>query len=172
MTILKRRRVAMKNMNHEVYVFGGIYFAVDDILNLISSFLGFIEKFLPEKSAISFIQNEILERLLGILFAVFFILLLRYIFIGKTLTFVHRVMEKFPKISIYLHYIGIIGYVLLVINALLIALLYFFRLNETAQQYVASLLIVVNIIGIILPLILATLKVFYGPDKLNKRNNP
>ena len=74
----------MKDMSKEVYVFGGIYFVIDDIIYLVSTLLQSVEKYLSQNhiGLISAMCN-MLEWVSGLLLVAFFVLLLRYIFTSK-----------------------------------------------------------------------------------------
>lgn len=148
-------------MSQEVCVFGGIYFVCDFILNIVMNII----KHLPHSA--DFLKHIItgpLSFASDLLFILFVILLFRYVFTAKSLWFVQKIIDKFPKISVYLYYLGFVGYIVLIINALLFAFGYFLPLSENMQNIVAYCLIVVNICGLLLPLILGTYKIFSKPE--------
>ena len=111
----------MKEISKEIYVFGGIYFVIDDIIYLVSTLLQSVEKYLLQNhiGLISAMCN-MLEWFSGLLLVAFFVLLLRYIFTSKSLSFVPKVISKYPKTSVYFYYFGMIGYIVLFLNVLIL----------------------------------------------------
>ena len=156
----------MKDISKEIYVFGGIYFVIDDIIYLVSTLLQSVEKYLSQNhiGLISAMCN-MLEWFSGLLLVAFFVLLLRYIFTSKSLSFVPKVISKYPKTSVYFYYFGMIGYIVLFLNVLLFAIGYFVPLSENIQNLLVLALIIVNICGLLFSIILPTYKVFMQKTK-------
>jgi hypothetical protein len=83
------------------------------------------------------------------------------LFTAKSLSFVQNIMTKYPKTSVYLYYFGYIGYIVLLLNALLLAPGFFMMLSENTQELLIWCIIIVNTCGLLLPLILASRDVFF-----------
>ncbi len=83
------------------------------------------------------------------------------ILFGKKFAFLQKFINKFPKLSVYLYFIGFVGYILLVFNLLVLGPTEFISLSEVAQKYIAWGVETINIVGVLLALILATRSVFF-----------
>lgn len=152
----------MKNIDKEVCIFGGCYFASEYIIYILTVFLQFLIQHLPQNSnAIFIFLSNALAIFSGLMFALFVVFLLRYLFTQKSLSIIGKIYNKFPKTSVYLYYLGYAGYILLALNALLLIPLYTMNLSEIVQNIIVWILIIANILGLLLPLVFASYQVFY-----------
>ena len=129
----------MNEKTKEICVLGGLYFVIGYIIDLVNGFA----------------SN------LSMIFFILFVILFFMILFGKKFAFLHKFINKFPKFSVYLYYIGFIGYILLVFNLLVLGPTEFISLSEVMQKYIAWGVATINIIGVLLALILATRNVFF-----------
>lgn len=142
----------MRDKTKELCVLGGGYFTLGYFFNLIRNFL----EELPTYRFMGVCFNS----LSGLLDIAFIILFLMCLIKQQNLVFLRGFINKFPKTSVYLFYIGICGYILLVIDCLLLLPLYFSSINKMIEKYLTNALAIINIGGVLIALILATLKVF------------
>lgn len=129
----------MNEKTKEICVLGGLYFVIGYIIDLVGGFA----------------SN------LSTIFFILFVILFFMILFGKKVAFLQKFTDKFPKFSVYLYYIGFIGYILLVFNLLVLGPTEFISLSEVMQKYIAWGVATINIIGVLLALILATRNVFF-----------
>ncbi len=156
----------MKNIDKEVCIFGGCYFASEYIIYIFTGFLQFLIQHLPQNlNAIFIFLSDALTIFSGLMFVLFVVLLLRYLFTQKSLSIISKIHNKFPKISVYLYYLGYAGYILLALNVLLLIPLYAMNLSEIVQNIIVWTLTVINILGLLFPLVFASYKVFYKPKR-------
>ena len=128
----------MNEKTKEICVLGGLYFVIGYIIDLVSGF------------------TSNLSMIFDILFVIFFFMIL----FGKKIAFLQKFINKFPKLSVYLYYLGFVGYILFVFDLLVLGPTEFISLNEVVQKYIVWGVAIVNIIGVLLALILATRNVF------------
>ena len=128
----------MNEKTKEICVLGGLYFAIGYIIDLVDDF-----------------ANN-LSMISDILFVIIFFMIL----FGKKFAFLQKFINKFPKLSVYLYYIGFVGYILFVFDLLVLVPTEFISLSEVAQKYIAWSVATINIVGVLLALILATRNVF------------
>ncbi len=128
----------MNEKTKKICVLGGLYFVIGYIIDLVSG------------------TASNLSMIFDIIFAILFFMVL----FGKKVGFLQEFTNKFPKFSVYLYCIGLIGYVLFVFNLLVLGPTEFISLSENAQIYISTGVAAINIVGILLALILATRKVF------------
>lgn len=128
----------MNEKTKEICVLGGLYFVIGYIIDLVNGFASNLSK-------ISFI-----------LFVILFFMIL----FGKKFAFLQKFINKFPKLSVYLYYIGFVGYILFIFDLLVLGPTEFISLSEVAQKYIAWSVATINIVGVLLALILATRNVF------------
>ena len=83
------------------------------------------------------------------------------ILFGKKIAFLQKFIDKFPKLSVYLYYIGFVGYILFVFDLVVLGPTEFISLNETMQKYIVWSVATINIFGVLSALILATRSVFF-----------
>ncbi len=136
----------MNEKTKEICVLGGLYFVIGYIIDLVNGFASNL-------STISFI-----------LFVILFFMIL----FGKKIAFLQKFINKFPKLSVYLYYIGFVGYILFVFDLLVIGPTELISLSEVVQKYIAWGAAAINIAGVLLALILATRNVFFK-KKLKER---
>lgn len=129
----------MNEKTKEICVLGGLYFVIGYIIDLVDGFASNL-------STISFI-----------LFVILFFMIL----FGKKFAFLQKFISKFPKLSVYLYHIGLVGYILFVFDLLVLGPTEFISLSEVVQKYIVWGVAIVNIIGVLLALILATHNVFF-----------
>lgn len=91
-----------------------------------------------------------------------FIVLFFMCFFGKKFVFLQKLEEKFPKTSVYLFYLGWVGYVLFAIDILVFIVAYYIEFSESVQEYIAYVLVITNICCIAAALITATRQVFFA----------
>ncbi|MBO6288779.1 MAG: hypothetical protein J6N45_00445 [Alphaproteobacteria bacterium] len=124
----------MNEKTKEICVLGGLYFVIGYIIDLVNGFASNLSK-------ISFI-----------LFVILFFMIL----FGKKFAFLQKFINKFPKLSVYLYYIGFVGYILFIFDLLVLGPTEFISLSEVVQKYIAWSVATINIVGVLLALILAT----------------
>lgn len=129
----------MSEKTKEICILGGIYFVIGYIIDLLGGFA----------------SN------LSTIFFILFVILFFMVLFGKNVAFLQEFTNKFPKFSVYLYYIGLIGYALFVFNLLVLGPTEFISLGEVAQAYIAWSIAGINIIGVLIALILATRDVFF-----------
>ena len=129
----------MSEKTKEICILGGIYFMISYIINLVGGFA----------------SN------LSTIFFILFVILFFMVLFGKKVAFLQEFTNKFSKFSVYLYYIGLIGYILFVFNLLVLGPTEFISLSENAQIYISTGVAAIDIVGILLALILATRKVFF-----------
>ena len=128
----------MKEKTKEICVLGGLYFVIGYIIDLVDGFA----------------SN------LSMIFDIIFVILFFMILFGKKIAFLRKVINKFSKLSVYLYYIGLVGYVLFAFSLLVLGPAEFISLSEKAQMYISIGVATINIVGVLLALILATRNVF------------
>lgn len=128
----------MSEKTKEICVFGGIYFVISYVIDLLDGFA----------------SN------LSTIFFILFVIIFFMILFGKKFAFLQKFINKFPKLSVYLYYIGFVGYILFVFDLLVLVPTEFISLSEVAQKYIAWGVATINIVGVLLALILATRNVF------------
>ena len=137
-------------------ILGGIYFLFDYLLNQISSILEKLPKsYFFEYTALFF------NGLSFLLTIAFIILFIKYLIKPQKILFLERFINKFPQISDYLFYFGFYGYILFIIDVLLLSPIMFMTINDTMKNFLLTLLLFLNIIGILISLILASRDVFF-----------
>lgn len=128
----------MNEKTKEICILGGIYFVIGYIIDLAGGFA----------------SN------LSTIFFILFVILFFIILFGKKIAFLQKFINKFPKLSVYLYYIGFVGYILFVFDLLVSGPTEFIYLSEVVQKYIAWGVAGINIAGVLLALIFATHKVF------------
>ena len=136
----------MNEKTKEICVLGGLYFVIGYIIDLVSG------------------TASNLSMIFDIIFAILFFMIL----FGKKNSLLQEIINKFPKLSVYLYYIGFVGYILFVFDLLVLGPTEFISLSEVMQKYIAWGVATINIIGVLLALILATRNVFFK-KKLKER---
>lgn len=137
-------------------VLGGIYFLFDYLLNQISGILEKLPKSYFFECTALFVNG--LSLLLTIAFIILFV---KYLIKQQKILFLERFINKFPKISVYLFYFGFCGYILFIIDILLSFPIIFITINDTMKNFLLTLLLFLNIGGILISLILASKDVFF-----------
>ena len=128
----------MNEKTKEICVLGGFYFVISYILDLVSS----------------------IASNLSMIFDITFVVLFFMILFGNKIALLQKFINKFPKLSVYLYYIGFVGYILFVFDLLVLGPTEFISLSEVAQKYIAWGVETINIVGVLLALILASRNVF------------
>lgn len=147
----------------DLSVLGGFLFATNFVFDRFINLTNILsEYFLPDFFNI---MTQILGILSSISYFVFVVLILICLFKKNRFNFLQNFINKFPKISVYLYYIGFIGYILLLLDVVILPFIMTDYLSELPRQYLAVSLGVVNIIGDISSLIIATSKVFFQAKK-------
>lgn len=129
----------MNEKAKEICVLGGLYFVIGYIIDLVDDFA----------------SN------LSMIFDILFVILFFMILFGKKNVFLQKFINKFPKLSVYLYYVGFVGYILFVFDLLVLGPTEFISLSDTVQKYIAWGVATINIVGVLLALILATRNVFF-----------
>ena len=129
----------MNEKTKEICVLGGLYFVIGYIIDLVGGFA----------------SN------LSTIFDILFVILFFMILFGKKFAFLQKFINKFPKLSVYLYHIGLVGSILFVFDLLVLGPTEFISLSEVVQKYIVWGVAIVNIIGVLLALILATHNVFF-----------
>ncbi|MBQ8482158.1 MAG: hypothetical protein IJ532_06460 [Alphaproteobacteria bacterium] len=152
----------MKKVTDEFYVLGGVYFTIGYIIDLMADFFNMCaEKTVNGLSSFLSLFENVFSALSGLFFAAFVVLLLRYLFTHKSVKWLQRLLQNFPKVSVYLYYIGMFGYVLIFIDVIVFALIMYTEMNEDIKYVLANALIACNIGGFAASLGVASYKVFY-----------
>ncbi|MBR1825028.1 MAG: hypothetical protein IJ770_00375 [Alphaproteobacteria bacterium] len=133
----------MNEKTKEICVLGGLYFVIGYIIDLVGGFA----------------SN--LSTIFFILFVIFFFMIL----FGKKITFLQKFTNKSPKFSIYLYYIGLVGYFLFAFDLFVLGPTEFISLSEKVQIYITRGVSAINIVGVLFALILATRNVFLNKKK-------
>ncbi len=128
----------MNEKTKEICILGGLYFVIGYIIDLVDGFA----------------SN------LSMIFDILFVILFFMILFGKKIALLQKFINKFPKLSVYLYYIGLVGYILFVFDLLVLGPTEFISLSEVVQKYIAWGVAAVNIVGVLSALILATRNVF------------
>ena len=128
----------MNEKTKEICILGGLYFVIGYIIDLVDGFA----------------SN------LSMIFDILFVILFFMILFGKKIALLQKFINKFPKLSVYLYYIGFVGYILFVFDLLVLGPTEFIYLSEVVQKYIAWGVAAVNIVGVLSALILATRNVF------------
>ena len=142
----------MKNMDFRVL--GGFYFTLGYIFDQLQNIFQNNETDNFFELTISFF--DILYAALDITFIILFF---GYISRKRKIIFLQKFMNIFPKTTIYLYYIGFIGYILFVINLFVMLPIYFFP-NEIIQKNLIYGIATINVIGYTIAFVLASRKVF------------
>lgn len=129
----------MNEKTKEICVLGGLYFVIGYIIDLVNGFA----------------SN------LSMIFDILFVILFFMILFGKKFAFLQKFINKFPKLSVYLCYVGFVGYILFVFDLLVLGPTEFISLSDAVQKYIAWGVATINIVGVLLALILATRNVFF-----------
>ncbi|MBQ9271479.1 MAG: hypothetical protein IJ218_04360 [Alphaproteobacteria bacterium] len=129
----------MNEKTKEICVLGGLCFAISYIIDLVDGF-----------------ANN-----LSMIFDILFVILFFMILFGKKFAFLQKFINKFPKLSVYLYYVGFVGYILFVFDLLVLGPTEFISLSDAVQKYIAWSVATINIVGVLLALILATRNVFF-----------
>ena len=144
----------MKNRTKMICIIGGFYFIVGYIIDLLRSFFQDMQ-----------VSNEMIVSCFDCLSAVFIfsfiILFFACFFKQRGILFIQKFMDRYPKVSLYMYYIGFVGYVMFVIDILILIPTEFMIFDETEQKYIGWSLAAINITGTIIALSIASIKVFF-----------
>ena len=142
----------MKNMDFRVL--GGFYFSLEYIFDQLQNI--FQNNVTDDFFELTISFFDILSASLDV---VFIILFFGYISRKRKIIFLQKFMNNFPKTTMYLYYIGFIGYILFAINLFIMLPIYFFP-NEVIQKNLIYGTAAINVIGYITAFVLASRKVF------------
>lgn len=99
-------------------------------------------------------------------FAIIAFLILFFIcFLGKKFAFLQKLTLNFPKISIYLFHLGLINYILFLIDSITMVTIKYAQFNEKTEEFLAYMLIIINILGILWAIITATQQILVSKAK-------
>jgi len=155
----------MKKATNDLCVLGGMFFVVGYLYDSLGNLVQFLGESLSDEWQKS--QQAMWSNISSLLFPVFIILFCLLYFKKKNFAFLQKFIKNFPKISVYLHYIGYAGYILLAVDAVLFSFAYFVVMNEVVQEYLIDVIAIINIIGAIMALLLANRDVF-GKNEADK----
>lgn len=104
-----------------------------------------------------------IETITDVMFWVFVILLIVGLFRKEKFSFLQSFITKFPKISVYMHYIGCVSLILYIVSAAVVPVLLSESVGSQLKEYLAWGLVALSYGGELLALIIATRKVFFQP---------
>lgn len=130
-------------------VLGGLYFTIDYLLGLLEGLIEFLT------APIGIITQ--------IMLLVFVILLVVGLFKKERFNFLERFITKFPKFSVYMHYIGCVSFILYIIGAVTLPIILSESFVSPLKVYLIWGIVALNYGGEIVALIIATRKVFFQP---------
>ena len=140
--------------NETIRVLGGFYFTLGYIFDQ-------LQNIFQQPQTDIFLEQPIscFDVLSAILDIAFIILFFACISKKRKVVFLQKFITNFPKISVYLYYIGFIGYILWAIE-LFVMLPVLFIPDETIQKFLIYSVAIINVIGTVTAFILASRKVF------------
>lgn len=146
----------------DLSVLGGFLFTADflfmlliDLVNMLSHYIA--PDFLK-------VMAQMLDALSGISYYIFGVLILVCLFKKERFEFLQHFIDKFPKVSVYMYYIGFIGYIIFAVSVVVVLLINTGYFSELTINYMLEFLGIFGICGNITSLVLATYKVFFQPQ--------
>lgn len=130
-------------------VLSGLYFTAYYMLSLLESLIGFLA------SSIGILTQ--------IMFLVFVILLVVGLFKKERFNFLQSFITKFPKISVYMHYVGCVSLILYIVGMAFLPVILSESFVSPLKVYLIWGFVALNYGGEIVALIIATRKVFFQP---------
>lgn len=130
-------------------VLSGLYFTAYYTLSLLESLIGFLA------SSIGILTQ--------IMFLVFVILLVVGLFKKERFNFLQSFITKFPKISVYMYYVGCVSLILYIVGMAFLPVILSESFVSPLKVYLIWGFVALNYGGEIVALIIATRKVFFQP---------
>ena len=148
------------NSYRGLFVLGGLFVVLSYIVTLFTELCRYLSVGIFSRSFdLVAMGLDAVNTLFG---WIFLILLAVYLF-GKKITFLQKIIEKFPKISVYLFHLGWVNFILFIINGVIFALDMYLSFDENMAKY----LVIMNIAGILTALCLASIEVLGRCKKAN-----
>lgn len=104
-----------------------------------------------------------IETITDVMFWAFVILLIVGLSQKERFGFLQSFITKFPKFSVYMHYIGCVSLILYIVSAVVVPVLLSESVGSQLKEYLAWGLVALSYGGELLALIIATRKVFFQP---------
>ena len=148
-------------------ILGGLLVAIDTMLIILKNLSGYLSTIASE-NFFNYL-TDILNDLSSLLIVIFIILFFYMIFKKKNIGFIQKIMDNYPKISLYLHYMGIAFYILFIIDTIIFTLFLFVAESEAIKVVLLLSMIIIDVLGLIVSLVMATHKCFF--NKKNPEND-
>ncbi len=104
-----------------------------------------------------------IKTITDVMFWAFVVLLIVGLSQKERFGFLQSFITKFPKFSVYMHYIGCVSLILYIISAAVVSVLLSESVGSQLKEYLAWGLVALSYGGELLALIIATRKVFFQP---------
>lgn len=104
-----------------------------------------------------------IETITDVMFWAFVVLLIVGLSQKERFGFLQSFITKFPKFSVYMHYIGCASLILYIVSAAVVPVLLSESVGSQLKEYLAWGLVALSYGGELLALIVATRKVFFQP---------
>lgn len=104
-----------------------------------------------------------IKTITDVMFWAFVILLIVGLSHKERFGFLQSFITKFPKFSVYMHYIGCISLLVYIVSAAVVPVLLSESVGSQLKEYLAWGLVALSYGGELLALIIATRKVFFQP---------
>lgn len=104
-----------------------------------------------------------IKTITDVMFWAFVILLIVGLSKKEGFGFLQSFITKFPKFSVYMHYIGCVSLILYIVSAAVVPVLLSESVGSQLKEYLAWGLVALSYGGELLALIIATRKVFFQP---------
>lgn len=104
-----------------------------------------------------------IKTITDVMFWAFVILLIVGLSHKERFGFLQSFITKFPKFSVYMHYIGCASLILYIVSAAVVSVLLSESVGSQLKEYLAWGLVALSYGGELLALIIATRKVFFQP---------
>ncbi|MCI5634055.1 MAG: hypothetical protein MR350_01150 [Alphaproteobacteria bacterium] len=104
-----------------------------------------------------------IETITDVMFWAFVVLLIAGLIQKERFSFLQSFITKYPKLSVYMHYIGCISLLVYIVSAVIVPLILSESVGSLLKECLAWVLIVLGYGGEILALVIATYKVFFQP---------
>ena len=104
-----------------------------------------------------------IKTITDVMFWAFVVLLIVGLSQKEKFGFLQSFITKFPKFSVYMHYIGCVSLILYIVSAAVVPVLLSESVGSQLKEYLAWGLVAFSYGGELLALIIATRKVFFQP---------
>ena len=132
-----------------LFVLAGLYFTADYLITEPGRWI--------ESLAAS------IKTITDVMFWAFVVLLIVGLSQKERFGFLQSFITKFPKFSVYMHYIGCVSLILYIVSAAVVPVLLSESVGSQLKEYLAWGLVALSYGGELLALIIATRKVFFQP---------